>query len=360
MKDMRNVQAPDKLMGVATLLASVPKGVWYAATFFVFSLIGITAWVFHNNLDLVMKIIAYSIVVLVATAIITFYARLIYKAVMGVNSLSMASIDKKRWRALTLKAEARAHKAVAEAHNAVLEVDMGYRYLAGMIERSIDGGKNYEYLGFKSNDRFSNVHTLQEGQLTPQIAQRSNFVPPTFADLVSTNKIIPGEETSILGYVDGEEKRDRWNKLYSFMVFGISGSGKSSTVAYYVALAVYHGARVFLIDPESEEDDSITKRLAPISHLFLVPVGATPTSARHVLAVAKQELDNPSDFPVIFIIDEFSTLMRKADVKGDEWGELGPTLKELVEDYAQRGRKRNRVAIVIGQIAGASRTGGTE
>jgi len=347
-------QAPDKLASVSMIIAAFPAGVWYAVTFLVLTFIGVAVWLFHDSMQhIVLPAILIVGAILVATAIIVHYARLIYSAYMGVKDVSLKNAEIRKARANALKAEASAKKTV-------LEVDMGYRYLPRMIDGSIESGKNYKYLGFESTHHLSNLHTLQEVPQAPQIAQASDWKPPTFAELHSTGQIIPNEETSIIGYVDGQENRDKWNRLYSFMVFGMSGSGKSSTVAYYLALAVLHGARVLLIDPESEEQDSITRRLAPISHLFLIPVGDTPTSAKRVLQVAKQEIDNPSDFPVIFIVDEYSTLMRKAKDKGDEWGKIGSSLSSLVEDYAQRGRKRNRVAIVIGQITGASRTGGTE
>jgi hypothetical protein len=182
---------------------------------------------------------------------------------------------------------------------------------------------------------------------------------PTFAHLLHSGQIVPYEPESILGYSDGQPRRGPWVRLHSFFVVGISGSGKSSTVAYYAALAVLHGARLLLIDPDAEEDESISKRLAPLSFAWLSPVASTPQGAARVLDIAEKELEHPSDYPVLWIIDEFSTIMRSLKL-GRPWATVAERLALSAENWAQRGRKRGRTTIVIGQIAKASRTGGTE
>jgi hypothetical protein len=183
---------------------------------------------------------------------------------------------------------------------------------------------------------------------------------PTFAELLSTHQIIPNELESILGYTDGEPRKGQWAMLHSFMALGLSGSGKSSTVAYYTGLAVLHGARLLIIDPDAEEEDSLTRRLEPLSFAFLCKPGTDPDTASTVLEVAEQELLSPGAYPVVWCVDEFSTIMRYGQKGMPGWGELADRLAVTVEDWAQRGRKRKRTVIAIGQVAKASRTGGTE
>ncbi len=184
-------------------------------------------------------------------------------------------------------------------------------------------------------------------------------VVPTLAEQIAQGITQPYEQESILGYDANGARRGPWHKLHSFSAFGGSGSGKSSTVAYYAALAVLHGARLLIIDPDAEEDESITKRLAPLAPFFLAPVGDTPEQATRVLALAEQELESPGAYPVVWIIDEFTTIVRDGKM-GGKWAKVATKLAVLVEDYGQRGRKRRRTAIVIGQIIKATRTGGTE
>src|SRR5215469_11345500 len=184
---------------------------------------------------------------------------------------------------------------------------------------------------------------------------------PTLAEQVQRLATVPYEEESILGYhADGAPRKGQWHKLHSFSVFGGSGSGKSSTVSYYTALAVLHGARLLVIDPDAEEEDSLTRRLAGLAFALLCPIGDTPQRAAKVLDVVERELATPGDYPVVWITDEFSSIMRQGEKGLKGWGELAERLALATEDWAQRGRKRNRTTIVIGQISKASRTGGTE
>ena len=201
--------------------------------------------------------------------------------------------------------------------------------------------------------------------VTPEEEQPPLGLPaprvPTLAEQLQRGETMPYEVESILGYhADGMPRKGQWHKLHSFSTFGASGSGKSSTVAYYAALAVLHAARLLVIDPDAEEDDSLTRRLANLAFALLCPIGDTPQRAAKVLDVVEQELLTPGDYPVVWITDEFSSIMRQGEKGLKGWGELAERLAYHTEDWAQRGRKRRRTTIVIGQISKASRTGGTE
>src|SRR5215470_17220830 len=75
---------------------------------------------------------------------------------------------------------------------------------------------------------------------------------PTLAEQLQRLATVPYEEESILGYhADGTPRKGQWQKLHSFLTCGASGSGKSSTVSYYTALAVLHGARLLVTDPDA-------------------------------------------------------------------------------------------------------------
>ncbi len=183
---------------------------------------------------------------------------------------------------------------------------------------------------------------------------------PTFSEQLQRRITAPHEPQSILGYTDGGPRLGQWDKLHSFFVCGGSGSGKSSTVSYYAALAVLHGARLLVIDPDAEEDDSITQRLAGLEFAFYAPVARDPQSAARIIALAERELESPGDYPLVWIVDEFTSIMRAGEMSDKGWGAIADRLAIALENYAQRGRKRRRTVIVIGQISKASRTGGTE
>ena len=131
-------------------------------------------------------------------------------------------------------------------------------------------------------------------EAAPQLALPATTIP-TFAQLLTNRQITPYEDASILGYTNGKPRTGEWAQLHSFMALGISGSGKSSTVAYYVALAVLHGARLLIIDPDAEEDDSLVQRLSALSFAFLCPPAVDAKSASRVLDIAEQELGKQKD-----------------------------------------------------------------
>lgn len=212
-------------------------------------------------------------------------------------------------------------------------------------------------------DAEDEVEALGEGEETKQIAP-----PVTYhlIDQLHDQQTVPNEEESIVGYVDGQPLRGRLfsddgNMFDSIFVAGDTGFGKSVFAVYFNALNVLHYGRTLVIDPDAEFDQSLSKRLGPLAHeMFLLhPVASTPEMAHKVIDMAEDELDVPGDYPVLWLVDEFSMIMRHAESNG-KWGEVGKRLATVAEDWATRGRKRRRKVMVFGQMTQAKRTGGTE
>ncbi len=165
---------------------------------------------------------------------------------------------------------------------------------------------------------------------------------PTFSEQLQRRITAPHEPQSILGYTDGGPRLGQWDKLHSFFVCGGSGSGKSSTVSYYAALAVLHGARLLVIDPDAEEDDSITQRLAGLEFAFYAPVARDPQSAARIIALAERELESPGDYPLVWIVDEFTSIMRAGEMSDKGWGAI-----------AERWQSRWKTTRSVGANGGA-------
>ncbi len=175
-----------------------------------------------------------------------------------------------------------------------------------------------------------------------------------------------GEEESVFGYpIDTYEPfcvplfKKEGNFIDSLMVIGMQGQGKSTIGTYFAGLTVNHGGHLLLIDPDAQEDQSLSNRLGPLKSFLLMEVADTPEKAERLLRLAEDEIDTPSDFPLLLLVDEFSMIMRHKQLKG-KWQEVADMVANTVENYATRGRKRRRRAIVFGQISNATRTGGTE
>jgi hypothetical protein len=189
----------------------------------------------------------------------------------------------------------------------------------------------------------------------------------TLSEQLSNGGTEPNEETSIVGYVEGEALRGRLfaadgNMMDGIFVAGDQGFGKSAFAVYMAALCVNCGGRLIVIDPDAEFEQSLTDRLGALAHdLFLLaPIADTPEKAEHALKIAMSEIERPGNYPALLLIDEFSMLMRHAETGTGKWAEVGKAMTSIVEDWATRGRKRRRKPIVLGQITKAKRAGGTE
>jgi len=175
------------------------------------------------------------------------------------------------------------------------------------------------------------------------------------------------EDTSIVGYVEDEPLRgklfdDDGNMFDSVFVLGDQGFGKSTFTTYLAALTVMHHGRLIVIDPDAEFGQSLSARLGPLANeiFLLCPIADTPEKAERALDIAEDELESPGDYPVLFLIDEFSMIMRQATNDSGKWAKVGKRLADISENYATRGRKRQRRIVGFGQIPNAKRSGGTE
>lgn len=190
---------------------------------------------------------------------------------------------------------------------------------------------------------------------------------PNLSEQLQSGSTQVNEDTSLVGYVDGEPLRgklfdDDGNMFDSVFVFGDQGFGKSTFATYLAALTVLHHGRLIVIDPDAEFGQSLSVRLGPLANeiFLLCPIADNPQKAAHAVELAKDELENPGDYPVLFLVDEFSMIARHADSGTGKWSDVGKKLLNLAEDWATRGRKRRRRIVAFGQIPNAKRSGGTE
>jgi energy-coupling factor transporter ATP-binding protein EcfA2 len=190
---------------------------------------------------------------------------------------------------------------------------------------------------------------------------------PNLSEQLQSNSTQMDEDTSIVGYVEGEALRgklfdDDGNMFDSVVVYGDQGFGKSTFATYLAALTVLHHGRLIVIDPDAEFGQSLSVRLGPLANeIFLLsPIADTPEKAARAVSLARDELESPGDYPVLWLIDEFSMIARQATSGTGKWSEVGKELIELTEDWATRGRKRRRRVVAFGQIPNAKRSGGTE
>lgn len=190
---------------------------------------------------------------------------------------------------------------------------------------------------------------------------------PNLSEQLQSGCTQVNEDASLVGYAEGEPLRgklfdDDGNMFDSVVVYGDQGFGKSTFATYLAALTVLHHGRLIVIDPDAEFGQSLSVRLGPLANeiFLLCPIADTPQKAAHAVSLARDELESPGDYPVLWLIDEFSMIARQATSGTGKWSEVGKELIELTEDWATRGRKRRRRVVAFGQIPNAKRSGGTE
>lgn len=155
---------------------------------------------------------------------------------------------------------------------------------------------------------------------------------------------------------------DVQDNLYnSVFTVGDQGGGKSAFAALIAAYTIKHGGRLLIIDPEKGQKQSLTERLGPLVHptFLLHEIADTPAKAEKLLDIADAEIETPGEYPVVFLVDELSMIARQAEVGMGKWAEVGKRCLSILEDYATRGRKRIRRAVVMGQFTQGKRNGGT-
>ncbi|OLD63693.1 MAG: hypothetical protein AUF65_01675 [Chloroflexi bacterium 13_1_20CM_50_12] len=282
-------------------------------------------------------------------------------------------LERRKLAAEALAAEADAKARMMEARQIGLEPQFAqaeiqqqvYAALAiiaagGTFKRSADG--SFEVAALLPVARPQTAISEVAPQATLISAPKRMY---SLIDLMHSQGIDGGQ--SIIGYkADGQPIQGRLfdieDNLYnSIFTVGDQGYGKSSFAVLIAAYTVLRGGRLLVIDPESDLKQSLTTRLGPLVHeaFMLCEVADTPEKVERLLDIAEAEIEHPGDYPVLFLVDELSMIARHAEVGMGKWKDVGKRILSVCEDYATRGRKRIRRAIVMGQFTQGKRNGGT-
>ncbi len=163
----------------------------------------------------------------------------------------------------------------------------------------------------------------------------------------------------ILGYEGDVPLIGDWKDLYSAMILGLSGSGKSTTMRYLAASAALKGAKLAIVDWHiNAGEESTAASLAELRPAFLVQPPATVAGMLDTIKLVQSILDrrvqgDPDRSPIVFLVGEYAAMIARG-------GELGMALAALLEAILIQGRKVNVIALCATQNPKASRSGGTE
>ena len=196
--------------------------------------------------------------------------------------------------------------------------------------------------------KFSNSVTGAEAARIPA----APFVVPSFAELLGQGKIGPDAggrlQPLILGYGAEEAVTGDWRSLYSTGMGGLQGSGKTWGAVFLLTQSAISGGRLVICDPHAGDDDeSLARRVEPLSSAFLCDIADDEKSILAALRLATDTLDrrkkgDKDRTPVIVAIDEWLSLRR---------GKLAEALPAFVEAMSTEGRKLNIHCMLLTQRA---------
>lgn len=182
-----------------------------------------------------------------------------------------------------------------------------------------------------------------------QVAQA--FQPETFAQLWQAQKL-PSDKI-LMGYdvATGQPVYATWRQLYSALIGGTSGSGKSTAVRLMLAQSAMQGGQFVIVDPHFESgEESLGASLLPFRTVMPFDVASEESqmiqSLKWVEDVGRQRLKGESSdrAPLVLIVDEVPGLL-----EGGYGDGVKEQLKTTLSTVVRETRKVNVYAFAIGQ-----------
>jgi hypothetical protein len=224
-------------------------------------------------------------------------------------------------------------------------------------ERASDQIVDLQALYYDSRRTFPNVPNSirYDNRVESSKPQNMEVVPvstrpqiiPTFTDLWK-NGDLP-KDGFILG-IDDEGKNivKPWSSLFSTIVNGGSGTGKSTLVRLILAQALLQRAKFLIIDPHfGAGEESLGESLFPLRPFMIGDVAHSDPEMIKILEyltlLGKNRLQgiDQSKEPIFLIVDETTSLLQRSDV--------AKALTLALGQIAQETRKVGIYAICLGQ-----------
>ena len=202
-------------------------------------------------------------------------------------------------------------------------------------------------------------HTRQSyqasaAQVDPTPTEQPDNAPrvPTFAQLLRSGVISPNQDAILYGFDDKQERyMIDFDKLTSTLIFGNSGSGKTTTLANLIGQLALNGFNLEIIDPHRGHEESLSERLKPLGinqELIAQDNEAIEKQARHMLSLLEQAKKTGEDVKTAWILDEVTAVLRN---------KCASVVQQALEAIAQEGRKYKLVAYAASQATRANRFG---
>lgn len=147
---------------------------------------------------------------------------------------------------------------------------------------------------------------------------------------------------------DGQPVVANWLQLYSALVGGASGSGKSTMIRNILAQSALQGGRFVVLDKHfGSGGESLGESLMPLRSHLVGDVAATEQqmvdALKYVYTVGEQRKSGQDKdrTPLILIVDETTALLQRSNIAQE--------LTKVLGEIAQETRKVSVYAMCIGQ-----------
>lgn len=180
------------------------------------------------------------------------------------------------------------------------------------------------------------------------LLEAPTFTPKDFFQLYRSGEL--PMDKFLIGYdlEDGTPSYATWGQLYSCLIGGLSGMGKSTLIRNLLAQSALQGGKFVVLDPHyASGEESLGASLAPLKNQMLREVAhddKTMAAALKFLAdTGKRRLEGKDKdrSPLVLIVDETTALLQR--------GNIAEQLISVLEMIAQETRKVNVYAMCIGQ-----------
>lgn len=204
---------------------------------------------------------------------------------------------------------------------------------------------------------FSNMHTYNNApvgapmsaadtQPAPAINAPGSFLQLYQSGQLPQDKILMG-----FGTESGEPVYATWGELFSALVGGTSGSGKSTIVRLMLAQSAMQGGKFIVIDPHYKSgEESLGASLEPLRFTMPFDVASEEMemvdALRYVSDIGKRRLSgiDKERSPIVLVIDETPGIL-----EGGYGEEVSRQLRETLSTVVRETRKVGIYAFAIGQ-----------
>lgn len=237
---------------------------------------------------------------------------------------------------------------VAPNENGLLPIPLKF-VLDPMYAHKIIDVHNTKATMIPSSIHYAPKYTNIKPELTDTLA-----IEPITKEVETFWQLFQGNKLPLKGFLMGYDLDDGlavfadWIDLYSSLLGGKSGMGKTTLIRSILAQSAMQGGRFVIIDPHYHSgDDSLGSSIQPLRNFMLCDVAVKEDeildALKYVLMIGRRRIsgEDKDKTPIILVTDETTALLQRSNV--------AQVLTTVLGEISQETRKVGVYALCIGQ-----------